>query len=221
MSDDRTEVLAAIARSRSGTAETRAAAVARRIAQPPAAPRLGFVARATAEGQSLADVFAEIATRAGAAVHRVDSAAAVAEALRRIWADNRLEGPLVRADDPLCAACDALAEAHTGRAVGDEKVGIGRAAAALAETGSLVLVSAAETPTTANFLPEVHIVVVGESEVVPAFEDFWKSLRERNDLPRTVNLITGPSRTGDIELTLQIGVHGPRALHVVVFGDGR
>lgn len=220
MSDDRTQVLAAIARSRAGAAEARAAAVARRIAQPPAAPRLGAVARAVAAGQSLADVFAEIATRAGATVHRVAAAGAVAGTLRRIWADNHLEGPIVRADDPLCAACDDLAEAHTGRATGNEKVGIGRAAAALAETGSLVLVSAAETPTTANFLPEVHIVVVAEAEVVPAFEDFWAMLRDRNDLPRTVNLVTGPSRTGDIELTLQIGVHGPRALHVVVFGDG-
>lgn len=221
MSDDRAAVLAAIARSRSGTAEARAEAAARRIARPPAAPRLGFVAQAVAEGRTLADVFAEVAARAGAAVHRAATAADVAPTLRRIWAEHRLEGPLVRADDPLCAACDDLADTRTGPAVGDEKVGIARAAAAIAETGSLVLVSDAATPTTANFLPETHVVVVGAAEVVPAFEDFWTALRARPGLPRTVNLITGPSRTGDIELTLQIGVHGPRALHVVVFGDGR
>lgn len=220
MSDDRAAVLAAIARRRAGTAEARAEAADHRIARPPAAPRLGFVAAATAAGRSLADVFAEVATRAGATVHRVARAAEVAEAVRRIWRDAALEGPLVRADDPLCAACDDLAATHTGAATGDERVGISRAAAAIAETGSLVLLSSAETPTTANFLPETHIVIVGEAEVVPAFEEIWQTLRARNDVPRTVNLITGPSRTGDIELTLQIGVHGPRALHVVVFGDG-
>ncbi len=218
---DTNPVLAAIARTRRGTAEARAAAAAHRIAQPPQATRLRAVAEELAKGRSLADVFAEIAERAGATVHRAASPEAAAETLRAIWRDKALSGPIVRADDPLCAACDDLAEAHTGAARGDEPVGISRAAAGIAETGSLVLVAAAETPTTANFLPETHVVVLAEADVVAAFEDFWPTLRARNVLPRTVNLITGPSRTGDIELTLQIGVHGPRSLHIVVYGDGR
>lgn len=218
---ERTGILAAIAKTRSGAAADREAAVDRRFANLPRGPRLAMVAAAMADGSSLADVFAAAATRSGASVVRAASVADVPEALRALWRDHGLEGPLVRADDPLCAACDDLAETHTGAATGRERVGISRAVAAIAETGSLILASAAETPTTVNFLPETHVVVVAEADIRESLEDLWPELRAKGQWPRTLNQITGPSRTGDIELTLQIGVHGPRALLIVVHGDGR
>ena len=218
---ERTGILAAIARTRSGTAADREAAVDRRFANLPRGPRLAIVADAIAEGASLADVFAAAATRSGATVVRAPSAAEVPATLRTLWRENRLEGPLVRADDPLCAACDDLAPSHTGAAVGADRVGISRAVAALAETGSLIMASADATPTTVNFLPETHVVVVAEADIHESLEDLWPELRAKGEWPRTINQITGPSRTGDIELTLQIGVHGPRALLIVVYGDGR
>ncbi len=86
----------------------------------------------------------------------------------------------------------------------------------------LVLTSGPDNPTTLNFLPDVHVVVVDAADVASDFETAMARLRERygvGDLPRTVNLITGPSRSADIEQTLMLGAHGPRKLHVIVVGN--
>ncbi len=107
------------------------------------------------------------------------------------------------------------------KATGKDTVGIAAAFAAIAETGTLMLVSGAGRPTTLNFLPETHIVILRGDEIVGPFEDAWDRVRAAfgEDLPRTVNLITGPSRSADIEQTLQMGAHGPRRLHIVLIDD--
>ena len=100
---------------------------------------------------------------------------------------------------------------------GSDQVSVTGAFAGIAETGSVMLLSGPESPTTLNFLPEDHIVVLRESRIVPHPEDAWALLREeRSTMPRTVNLICGPSKTGDVELVITEGAHGPRRLHVVV-----
>lgn len=101
--------------------------------------------------------------------------------------------------------------------------GLTGALAAVAETGTLMLASGDERPTTMNFLPDNHVVVLHASQVVGPYEDGWDRLREDagpEGMPRTVNFITGPSRTGDIEQKLQLGAHGPRRLHVILVEDG-
>ncbi len=120
-------------------------------------------------------------------------------------------------------------EVKTGTADGSEDTSVTPVFAAVAETGTLVLVSEAPTPTGLNFLPENHIAVVRRSQVVGPLEDAWSKLRAARieagaaaagaGMPRTVNLITGPSRTGDIEQRIQMGAHGPRRLHVIVVDD--
>jgi L-lactate dehydrogenase complex protein LldG len=87
--------------------------------------------------------------------------------------------------------------------------------AGVVETGSLVLLSSPESPTTLNFLPANHIVVLYKDNLVAHLETVWEKLRTQA-MPRTVNIITGPSRTADIEQTLQLGAHGPRRLHIIV-----
>ena len=100
---------------------------------------------------------------------------------------------------------------------GSDRVSVTGAFAGIAETGSVMLLSGPESPTTLNFLPEDHIVVLRESRIVAHLEDAWAMLRaERESMPRTVNLICGPSKTGDVELVILEGAHGPRRLHVVV-----
>ena len=81
-------------------------------------------------------------------------------------------------------------------------------------------------PSTLNFVPETHVVVLPASRVVKSYEDVFDAVREltadpdRGGLPpRTVNFITGPSRSGDIEQTLLLGAHGPRRLHIVIVED--
>lgn len=103
-----------------------------------------------------------------------------------------------------------------GRSFGDELLCVSRAFCAVAETGTLVLLSGPENPTTLNFLPDHHLVVLRASDLVSHLEDAWARVRARDaDWPRTVNLITGPSRTADVEQTIQLGAHGPRSLHVL------
>jgi L-lactate dehydrogenase complex protein LldG len=91
----------------------------------------------------------------------------------------------------------------------------------IAETGSLLLCASPATPTLLNFLPDVLLCLLPTDAVVGHLEDAWRWLRaHRSPLPRAVNLVTGPSRTADVEQRLQLGAHGPRLLHVVLVDSG-
>lgn len=91
---------------------------------------------------------------------------------------------------------------------------------AIAETGSLVMLSSAESPTTLNFLPDDFICVVRCERIVSHIEDVWDLVREEiGGMPRALNIITGPSRTADVEQTIQLGAHGPRRMHVILYDD--
>jgi L-lactate dehydrogenase complex protein LldG len=105
-----------------------------------------------------------------------------------------------------------------GRAArGDDLVGITGVFCAVAETGTLVVLSGADTPASASLLPETHIAIVPAARIVAGMEEAWQLLRsESGELPRAVNFISGPSRTGDIEQTLVLGAHGPYRVHIVV-----
>jgi L-lactate dehydrogenase complex protein LldG len=107
-----------------------------------------------------------------------------------------------------------------GRGEDSDAVSVTGAFAGVAETGTLVLVSGPEHPSTLNLLPETHIVVLRRDQLVGSYEDAWALLRVMGrGMPRTVTMVTGPSRTADIEQTLQLGAHGPRRLHIVLI-DG-
>ena len=109
---------------------------------------------------------------------------------------------------------------RTGRAADEDAVGLTVAFAGIAETGTLMLCSGSETPTTLAFLPETSIVVLPAARVLRAYEDGLRLLRDgAGGLPRSVNLITGPSRSGDIEQTLQLGAHGPRRLQILLVDE--
>jgi len=104
------------------------------------------------------------------------------------------------------------------RAAKDEDaIGITGAFAAIAETGTLMLLSGAGTPSSNSLLPETHIAVVAMQRIVPHMEDAWALLRaEHGTPPRAVNFISGPSRTADIEQTIVIGAHGPYRVHIIL-----
>ena len=81
--------------------------------------------------------------------------------------------------------------------------------------------SSPQRPVTLNLLADTEIVVLRESTIVGAYEEAWDRVRaEIGAMPRNVMLVTGPSRSADIEQTLELGAHGPRRLHVVLVGDG-
>lgn len=112
-----------------------------------------------------------------------------------------------------------------GKAEPPDLASVTGAFAAIAESGTLMLISGHDSPTTLNFLPDNHIVVLDAAKVLGSYEEAWSALRERRaqdggwTMPRTVNLITGPSRSADIEQTLILGAHGPRRLHIILVGS--
>jgi L-lactate dehydrogenase complex protein LldG len=101
-------------------------------------------------------------------------------------------------------------------------VGITMAQAAIAETGTLVLEAEAERHRLVSLLPPVHIAIVYSRDIVWTIGDALSQLHgnEPEQMSRAITFITGPSRTADIELTLTVGVHGPKELHVIVIDDG-
>lgn len=107
-----------------------------------------------------------------------------------------------------------------GASKGEDRVSVTPCFAAVAETGSVVLLSGPDSPTSLNFLPDCHIVLVRADQLVGHVEDVWKKLRDAGVSPRTVNFVTGPSKTADVEQTIQYGAHGPRALEIIfITGD--
>ncbi len=108
-------------------------------------------------------------------------------------------------------------EMQARSANGDDKVGVTGSFCALAETGTLLLLSGEQQHATTSLLPETHIAVVSRKRVVACMEDAWDLVRkELGHLPRQVNFVSGPSRTADIEMTLVYGAHGPFRVHIII-----
>lgn len=105
-------------------------------------------------------------------------------------------------------------------AQGSDLVGITGSYCAIAETGTLALLSGPDTPPGASLLPETHIAIVNSNRILRGMEDAWELLRAERAtaLPRAVSFISGPSRTADIEQTVTLGAHGPYRVHIILLG---
>ena len=106
---------------------------------------------------------------------------------------------------------------------GSDLIGITGCYCALAETGTLMLLSGPQTIASTHLLPETHIAIVSASRIVAGMEDAFALLRAERlgaeaMMPRAINMVSGPSRTGDIEQTIVLGAHGPFRVHILVLG---
>ncbi len=175
-------------------------------------------AAAQTRGEDRIAQFIEKAVAVDATVSRLasldDLPAALAEELR----SRNLPAAIRTGTDPAFERDWGTVEHTTGPGRLIEPATLSRAHLAMAETGTLVLASGPENPVTLTFLGETHFVVVRTQDIKAGFEDMWAEWRERALDPRTVNMVTGPSRSADIGQTLQLGAHGPVALHVFVIG---
>jgi L-lactate dehydrogenase complex protein LldG len=218
---DRSQILNGIRRSlrRGELAGEQRQAVQARLAEPPRGPA---VARANLPPAQRVDLFCQWAEFNNATVARVRAAEVPAE-VSAYLARNNLPAQAAMAPSPLLAGyawpSQKMLSLRQGRAEASDQVAITGAFAGIAETGTLVMASGPDHPVTLNLLPDTHIVVLRESDIVGGYEDVWTRLRMRygkDRMPRTVNTITGPSRTGDIEQTIELGAHGPRRMHILV-----
>jgi L-lactate dehydrogenase complex protein LldG len=223
----RERILENIRRALNRAAPADPAALEARLREAPPGP---LPARGQVPRAQRIELFVEMARRAKASVKRVAGPADVPAAIADYLASENLPARLRLAPDKKLTGLDwksrPLIEISTGPSDGGDAVSLSHAEAGIAETGTLMMASGAESPTTLNFLPETEIVLLPAEDVVGAMEEGWARLRARlsaagmgKALPRTVNFITGPSRSADIGLKLQMGAHGPRRLHILVVGD--
>lgn len=171
-------------------------------------------------------LFVRMAEAASGSIDMVASAADVPVAIAAFLRRHNLPLAVRRGGDPALAALpwqrEPTLDVSVGASDGAQPTSVSKALGAVAETGTVVLTSGADNPTTLNFLPENHIVVLDARDIAGDFEAVFQRLREKcgpGQLPRAVNLITGPSRSADIEQTLILGAHGPRRLHVIIVDD--
>ncbi len=200
-----------------------AAALERRLAEHPSGIIPG---RTQQDHAALVTLFCNFATAFNASIAEVGAMHQVAGAVQDYLKSNNLPSQVVMAPDP---ALDGggwentpLLEIRRGLPKDEDRVTVTGAFAGVAETGTLIFTSSPQHPTTLNLLPETHIVVLKRSDVIGSYEEVWARLRDKygaQTMPRTVNTITGPSRTGDIEQTLELGAHGPRRMHIVLVND--
>lgn len=175
-------------------------------------------------------LFANNIEREFGTIVRLPDFSAIPAAIAEYLASQNLPPELVAAPHPDLSEIPwserPLLKLRYGRAEGSDLVSLQQAFAGIAETGTLMLPSAPTRPTTINLLAETEIVVLRASRLVGAYEEAWDLLRAENRdamtggfMPRNVMLVTGPSRSADIEQTLELGAHGPRRLHILLVED--
>lgn len=176
---------------------------------------------APAPAPDLAQLFGERATRLGSEVLRVEDLLEVPAAVARYLATYRLAPRAVCWPELIALPWSrARLEVEARAARDDDAVGLTGAFCAVAETGTLMLLSGPQTPATVSLLPEIHIAVLGAANIVATMEAAWARVRARHGaLPRAVNFVSGPSRTADVEQTVTLGAHGPRAVLIILVGN--
>lgn len=169
-------------------------------------------------------LFIEMATEAAAQIYQLESINDVPKTCAN-WLKDQQINTLVTASDEEITSLDWSSATNLTCVQRVAEIGdvasLTTSFAGIAETGTLMLHSGATSPTTLNFLPDNHFVILKRSDIVGPYEDAWQKLRDKTngDLPRTVNMITGPSRSADIEQTLQMGAHGPKDLIILLIND--
>ncbi len=211
--------------------------------QAPFLPRP--VMRLAGESQSLAQQFGENLAAVNGGYELLDRRDAVTARVMQLvtqwndetaertvlsWSADELPVPglsqtLERSGVTVCAPIDdhdGDIRARAARAT----VGLTGVDAAIATTGTVILASGPGKARVASLLPLRHIVLVPTSKIYPTVEAWVRERRAANSLrtllseSKQVVFVTGPSKSADIELTLTLGVHGPRAVHALIFDDG-
>lgn len=231
----RARILARIRRGlrRGALADSVAQGLVRRLADHPRnpVPARGLLPAEARTAAFIAALEAEHGT-----VARAAAAAAIPGLIADYLAQHNLPPRLRVAPDPFLErlpwADRPMLEVSFGRAEATDPVSVTPCFAAVAETGTMVMLSGPDHPTTLNLLPDTHIVVLRQDRIVGCYEDAFDLIRAERGraadipagaafLPRTVMMVTGPSRSADIEQTIELGAHGPRRVHVILLeGEG-
>lgn len=201
--------------------EARQKAVAARLADPQ--PNI-IPERARAQGEALIHQFTDRLKKNKSEVIACASQQDVPIAIMNWLAQKNLSPRLHHGSDRVLASLPWDQAPNIERVPSPDcnaATSLSRALAGVSETGTLVLHSGPENPTTLNFLPDTHIVMIDKKDILGPYEQTWVQLRQscgKTPLPRMINWISGPSRTADIEQTIVLGAHGPKTLLVIITG---
>ncbi|MDE8349146.1 MAG: LUD domain-containing protein [Acidocella sp.] len=169
-------------------------------------------------------LFAHYVEREFGTVTQLPNIAAVPQAISTYLAQQNIAPSVVVSPHPALEQipfhASPMLQVRYGVATAHDAVSLQVAFAGVAETGTLVLPSAPTRPVKNNLLPDTAIVLLRAVDILACYEDAFDRLRLEGAMPRSVMLITGPSRSADIEQTLELGAHGPRRLHVLII-DGQ
>jgi L-lactate utilization protein LutC len=220
-------------RERFLTTVRRAVAEGNRAGTAPALEPRGGVGYQSAGGDLVARFCAELQAAGGRATVVPDRAGVVAALLPVVQAkaaprvllggglpaELRLQEPLQASGIEVISVADLSPEASRS-AFFHAELGVTGVDYLIAETGSLALLTSPGQPRSLSLLPPVHVAIARSTQILPDLFDLFEASRWANEpgLPPCLTLITGPSKTGDIELKLVTGVHGPGEVHVIILG---
>jgi L-lactate dehydrogenase complex protein LldG len=189
------------------------------------APQGLVPARGQHDAEGLRTLFRSEAERVAASVSDVATPSELPRAIADLLRQRNLPAKIRIGEDPMLADLPwqtTNLDVATGPSAGEDLVCVTHAFAGVAETGTLVMTASKENPTSLNFLPDLHIVVLRAEDLKSDFEKVWPKLRSafgKGTMPRVLNFITGPSRTRDIAQKSLRGVHGPRNLHIIIVAE--
>jgi len=161
--------------------------------------------------------FILLAQASGTSVTRVRNRSEISTAVLSFLNEHELDLNIVVSADPVLEGLawpDEL-EVDCRAAIDEDKTSVTGAVAAVAETGSVVVQSGPTAPNSLAFLPDNHLSVVLGDQLVPHLDDVL-AMFGNADMPRALSFITGPSKTADVEQTLQHGAHGPKRKHIIL-----
>jgi len=208
MTDSRARVLGTIRKTLNRTEQSPL------VDSPPSVPSPRYRTPLPAD---VVEQFSLMHKRVHGTLEAVGSLQDVPQAVRRYLNEQSIPIKAVIAPEPELSSIDWTGLDVESRASNREDASsVTMAFAGIAETGTLVMVSSRESPVNHHFLPEFNIAVLKQSRLVDSMESLWPLIGEQ---PRAINLITGPSKTADIEQTIVYGAHGPRTLHVILVRD--
>ncbi|MEQ8826010.1 MAG: LUD domain-containing protein [Filomicrobium sp.] len=217
----RQEILSRIRKSLNASEQDtqRQETAAARIAKPPCATPPDRVA---AKSVSLIECFKTELERQLATVKTVSTLDEVPASIADYLRGENQALSLRVGTEPIFSNLDFSAaglSTQSGPAEAHDGAGLSGAFGAAAETGTMALLSGPENPVTLGFLPDTHIIVIPQSRIKATYEVVFALLRNEKGagtMPRTLNLISGPSRTADIGGRIVIGAHGPRRLLAII-----
>ncbi len=181
--------------------------------------------RATRSGEALYAQFCALLEGQQATIVEVAEASAAPAAVRDYLVGAGVPAAIRIGEDARLASMPWTDTAGLtvlkGAAEAGDRAGLSYAIAGISETGTLVIAAGRDNPVTLAFMPETHVIVVARDSIAASYEQALSSVRERfgaSGMPRTLNYISGPSRTADIGGKIVIGAHGPRRLGIIVVG---